>query len=300
MDIQELKKNKNINAGKVANGLSYCIINGQEHETFPLVMQGNFFFGFVIHGTASISCNGCRHLLEKAALFFLTPSMSASLDGTDKNCKMCCIRISPDFFDTLHEGQPTYNQLANFFTESNLPNIYLDTRQFDYLKNTVSLFNEMLESFVLNQEGILRHLCSFFLLQIANAFYRKSDKKTICVLRSHEIYRQFKKLAVENYRTSHQIAFYADKMHITTTYLSRTVKTVTGRTVHSIISELIYADAIKLLDCTDLDIKEIAETLGFPDQSTFGKFFAKKAGTSPLRFRLRKQQACSAHGEKQP
>lgn len=41
--------------------------------------------------------------------------------------------------------------------------------------------------------------------------------------------------------------------------------------------------------CTDLDIKEIASQLGFSDQSVFGKFFVKKTGLSPLKFRLRKE-----------
>ena len=36
------------------------------------------------------------------------------------------------------------------------------------------------------------------------------------------------------------------------------------------------ADARKLLECTNLDIKEIAEKLGFSDQSVFGKFFLSK------------------------
>ena len=31
--------------------------------------------------------------------------------------------------------------------------------------------------------------------------------------------------------------------------------------------------------------KEIADTLGFSDQSAFGKFFARQTGCSPLRFR---------------
>ncbi len=49
-----------------------------------------------------------------------------------------------------------------------------------------------------------------------------------------------------------------------------------------------FEDARRLLECTDLDIKEIASQLGFSDQSVFGKFFVKKNGISPLKFRLKK------------
>lgn len=36
---------------------------------------------------------------------------------------------------------------------------------------------------------------------------------------------------------------------------------------------------------TVLTVKEIAEKLGFSDQSSFGKFFKKESGTSPTNFR---------------
>ena len=95
---------------------------------------------------------------------------------------------------------------------------------------------------------------------------------------------------MENYRQHHDIGFYAESLHISTTYLSRIVKHITGHTVRFHISELLCADARKLLECTNLDIKEIAEKLGFSDQSVFGKFFVKKTGLSPMKF---------AHSEKE-
>lgn len=86
---------------------------------------------------------------------------------------------------------------------------------------------------------------------------------------------------MENYRQHHDIGFYAESLHISTTYLSRIVKHITGHTVRFHISELLCADARKLLECTDLDIKEIAEKLGFSEQSVFGKFFVKRQESLP-------------------
>lgn len=63
------------------------------------------------------------------------------------------------------------------------------------------------------------------------------------------------------------------------------MKQVTGHTVKAHLAELLCADARRLLSCSDLDIKEIADTLGFSDQSAFGKFFVRQTGCSPLRFR---------------
>lgn len=124
---------------------------------------------------------------------------------------------------------------------------------------------------------------------ITDALCQENRNTPVCVKRSNEIFRNFKKLLVHHYREEHTIQFYADQLHISTTYLSRIVKDLTGHTVCFHVSELLCADARKLLECTDMDIKEIADYLGFSDQSVFGKFFIRKTGLSPLKFRMRKE-----------
>lgn len=73
------------------------------------------------------------------------------------------------------------------------------------------------------------------------------------------------------------------------TYLSRTVKRTTGHTVRFHIAELLGADVRRLLESTDMEVKQIADTLGFSDQSVFGKFFTKMTGFSPVKYRMRCQ-----------
>ena len=90
-----------------------------------------------------------------------------------------------------------------------------------------------------------------------------------------------------NYKKHHDILFYANNLNISTTYLSRIVKNITGHTVHFHISELLCTEAKRLLDTTDMGIKEIADELDFSDQSVFGKFFVKATGVSPLKYRKR-------------
>ncbi|WP_246497800.1 helix-turn-helix domain-containing protein [Phocaeicola coprophilus] len=65
---------------------------------------------------------------------------------------------------------------------------------------------------------------------------------------------------------------------------------MTGHTVRFHLSELLGADARRMLECTDLDVQEISNQLGFSDQSVFGKFFIRQTGLSPLKFRMRKEE----------
>lgn len=223
--------------------------------------------------------------LQQGDLLLLSPSRTATLRLDGAHDTLECICIDPDYFDTLPDGQPLYNQLSGYLGDDRLPVVRFDGTQYGALRLTVSLFPAHPAGSGLYDEAILRHLCSLFLLQTAGLLYRHRANAPAFVKRPNEIFRSFKRLAVKNYRTAHDIAFYAGRLHISPTYLSRIVKQVTGHTVKAHLAELLCADARRLLSCSDLDIKEIADTLGFSDQSAFGKFFVRQTGCSPLRFR---------------
>lgn len=200
-----------------------------------------------------------------------------------------CICLVPEYFDSLPGSQLLYSQLAEFIQVDHLPIVSLKPEKSRYLRQTFDLFSSDLRGFKIYTHGIISHLCCLLLLQTADTFCQSNRHMPVYVKRSGEIFRKFRKLLTAHYRQHHDIGFYADELHISTTYLSRIVKQTTGNTVRFLISELLCADARRMLVCTDLDIKEIASQLGFSDQSVFGKFFVKKTGLSPLKFRLRKE-----------
>ena len=70
-------------------------------------------------------------------------------------------------------------------------------------------------------------------------------------------------------------------------YLSRIVRTGTGKTVNGIISELLLMEARTLLGNRSLAVSDVAVRLNFSDTSAFCKFFRRNAGETPLGFRKR-------------
>ena len=78
---------------------------------------------------------------------------------------------------------------------------------------------------------------------------------------------------------------YASSCAATTTYLSRIVRQITGRTVISHIHRLLTMEAVYLLLHTDLSITQIADRLHFADTPTFTKVFVKMKGVNPKAFR---------------
>lgn len=248
-----------------------------------------FFFVFVESGTAMLTDMRQDYTIKGEDLIVLSPSLAATLHHASPDFTFTCICLVPEYFDSLPGSQLLYSQLAEFIQVDHLPIVSLKPEKSRYLRQTFDLFSSDLRGFKIYTHGIISHLCCLLLLQTADTFCQSNRHMPVYVKRSGEIFRKFRKLLTAHYRQHHDIGFYADELHISTTYLSRIVKQTTGNTVRFLISELICADARRMLVCTDLDIKEIASQLGFSDQSVFGKFFVKKTGLSPLKFRLRKE-----------
>ncbi len=99
------------------------------------------------------------------------------------------------------------------------------------------------------------------------------------------VYEIFLHLLYRNFRSERQIRFYADKLNVSSPYLSRIVKEISGTTVNDHITSLLYKEICNLLKQSDMTMGEIASYLHFSDQSAMTNFFKQRAGITPLAYR---------------
>lgn len=99
------------------------------------------------------------------------------------------------------------------------------------------------------------------------------------------LFRRFVDLLVESKVKSRFVYYYADKLNVSTKYLSAVCKQVSGKTAGDIIDEFVMKDIIRLLKYSDKSIKEIALELDFPNISFFGKYVKAHLGVSPKAYR---------------
>ena len=99
------------------------------------------------------------------------------------------------------------------------------------------------------------------------------------------IYNKLMSILAENYNKSHDVRFYADKMCISTRYLSKVTNDVVGISPKQIILDYVMKEAKILLESTNFNIQEISNRLGFSSQSRFSSFFMKYERCTPSDFR---------------
>ena len=103
--------------------------------------------------------------------------------------------------------------------------------------------------------------------------------------RSRMIFDQFIKLVSEYHTKYRNVGFYADKLCLTPKYLSKLIKTASGRSAPEWIDAYVILEAKNLLKYSDITIKEIVYRLNFPNQSVFYKFFKARTGMTPSDYR---------------
>ncbi|MGI4862903.1 MAG: AraC family transcriptional regulator [Janthinobacterium lividum] len=135
------------------------------------------------------------------------------------------------------------------------------------------------------REEILRSLLHILLHEIAPIYSAQHVSSTTIQTRSQLIAADFKKLVNSHYATERSLAFYADKLCITPKHLAETIKEATGKRAVEWLAEAVLLEASVLLQNPALTIAQIADTLHFADQSTFGRFFRKSVGVSPATYR---------------
>ncbi|GAA2503827.1 AraC family transcriptional regulator [Streptomyces gobitricini] len=77
----------------------------------------------------------------------------------------------------------------------------------------------------------------------------------------------------------------AERIGVTTGYLTEAVKAATGRTPGQLVREARAHEAKRLLAHTDLTVRQVAARAGFADPAYFCRFFRRETGLSPGAFR---------------
>lgn len=130
-----------------------------------------------------------------------------------------------------------------------------------------------------------RYLCCAMMIEIVGIFLAERPKE-VHLLGKHEgVVNDFLLLLLKNAHAERSVQFYAGRLHLSPYYMSTVVKEATGKTAMEWITMFTINLSKHYLADTDKSIKEIADTLHFPDQSTFGRYFKHHMGCSPGEYR---------------
>jgi len=103
--------------------------------------------------------------------------------------------------------------------------------------------------------------------------------------------QKFRALVEQNYKKHWQVTHYAKQMGITSGQLTRLCREELGLSSMDLINARLVHEAQRELVYTTASIKQLAFSLGFADETYFGRFFRKHRGLSPREFRAQSLDA---------
>lgn len=115
-----------------------------------------------------------------------------------------------------------------------------------------------------------------------NPQYRPDEVKSY---RVRELFNRFMMLLERDYKISRDVNYYAEKMNISSKYLTNIVSLVTGHTPKTIIDQYVILQLKMHLKRTTQSIKEMAWEFHFADVSFFCRYFKKHTGLTPQQIR---------------
>lgn len=245
---------------KLEGGAIYFCRKGWAHATIDLkdyeIVENTQVV--LLPGTI-IRINGC------------SSDFTASFFGFPKEMFMeACMRFEPIFFRFIKE-QPCY-----VLPQENTGAIN------GLIRATTAIYNDRENRF---RNQIAKNHLQSFMLDIYDKCYRYFGKHKIeGGTRQDEIFKSFVSLVHEHCASQREVSFYADKLCISTKYLTGICKAVTGDSAKKIIDDFTILEIKVLLQSTELTIQEIADRLGFPDQSYLGRYFKRHEGISPKEY----------------
>ncbi len=99
-------------------------------------------------------------------------------------------------------------------------------------------------------------------------------------------YTRFNELLEQAHKRHHAVAWYAQRLGLSTTHLNLLTRTHANKTPLQLIHQRLALEATRSLIYTTMTIQEISDDLGFSEPAHFTRFFRKTAGQSPRDFRL--------------
>ena len=243
-----------------------------------------YTFTLVTDGWLTIVYNGQELTLHPDDLYIYSPGLPITIVTASDDYRGICLladeRVTldtPSAYDLVHIAYVPIVQL-------HMPKLTLAHADALRLEEKMSEITGYLHSHHMYKDEVLRMLYAIFLLDLHDAQSRAIPHRTV-PQRVEDHFVSFIRLLPQHFAEHHDIAFYADALHISTVYLSRIVRQVAGRTVVDYINQMLLMEATFLLRTTRLSVAQIADRLHFADTPSFIKFFSRLKGITPKKFR---------------
>ena len=221
---------------------------------------------------------------KKPSLFFLTNQHLSIQKGKDESILLFYNR---DFYCIqIHDKEVACDGLL-FHNVFEIPFVELDNSEATLIKSLFQNIQDELEGKDSSAEEMIRTYVKQIIIRATRKWKKQNlDNDTLRIPGSElDIFRDFSRHLEIHFREKHNVADYAELLHIAPKTLTHKFKNLKLESPNQFIINRILLEAKRLLFYTDKPVKEIAYDLGYEDPAYFNRLFTNKTGSTPANFK---------------
>jgi len=224
--------------------------------------------------------DGKEYIFSKNQVIFLTEFHQVDIKKIDS---IRFLRFNRSFYCILDHDQEVGCKGILFFGASQLPIIQIPVEAIEQFETLWNMFTIEMESDDNLQIDMLQMMLKRYLILCTRLFkeqeqYPRENKES-------DIVREFNFLVEKHFKTKHTVAEYAALLFKSPKTLSNVFSKIGSKTPLQYIQERKLLEAKRKLRYSDMQIQEIAYDIGYEDIQAFSRFFKKKEGISPSKYK---------------
>ncbi len=258
---------------------------------YPCRFHGYLAF-LCLEGHFEIELNLKRFTISEGSMCIYTPGNIVRVTGIDpmekEAVRFVVVAVSEDLMSsTRFDFHKLYNESLRLLET---PCVVINDKERELCRQYFELAKEVSSLPLPNTRDSVTSLFSsiFYLMGALWADRLSNAKQTPQAnesTRSRIILEDFLALVRDYHIKERSLGFYADKLYLTPKYLSKLIKSISGKSAHQWIDSFVVLEAKNLLKYSDMSIKSIVYELNFPNQTTFYRFFKAQTGMTPSEYR---------------
>jgi len=221
---------------------------------------------------------------KKPSLFFLTNQHLNLQKGKEESILLFYNR---DFYCIqIHDKEVACDGLL-FHNVFEIPFVELDDSETSLIKGLFQNIQDELEWKDSSAEEMIRTYVKQIIIRATRKWKKQNlDNNSVRIPGSElDIFRDFSRHLEIHFREKHNVAEYAELLHIAPKTLTHKFKNLNLESPNQFIINRILLEAKRLLFYTDKPVKEIAYDLGYEDPAYFNRLFTNKTGSTPSNFK---------------
>lgn len=268
----------------LSDDLIISLLTPESNRTSGQPVSINGFAAIIMmSGVAKVSIDLREYEVRPCDIVFFSPDSIIRTTESSADASAYLLSSSKAFMNDVQVDLST--SLAIYMRFGRNPVLHVTERDVEEIRQLFQLIKTMLSSDkkrYLNE--IIRTLFTTIFYILSDLNQREHSNKAK-LGRGEVIFDDFMDLLRKYNKSERNVQFYAEKLNITTKYLSAVAKEVSGKTAARWIDESVILEAKALLIYSGMTIQQIATELNFSTQSFFGKYFKQHTGYSPSRYK---------------